>query len=224
MEVFAPFLVDFTGACAAAAARDDLAYWTQSESVYERALEAVVADLCGRVDRRTRGRFLLACAHLAYPVARERGYARAASWGFGLFDDNGCDPTALGQIERLETWLADPTPANLRAMAKAIDESRQLQMWDDDLRPKPGEGWPYLMEVTDLMLRAVTQDDAGLPARYSEHLPASWPAPTAARRAVVCAHKVLLGVEEDPEGPARTLVEAIREATSHLNPLREPEA
>jgi hypothetical protein len=206
-ELFARFFEDSGRTVARAAKRDGVEYWEHAETEHERAIEAMVLELARAVERKVLARGLVACARLAHPLALAAGAVEAADWGLGVFDDNGHDPTSMAQIEVLEAWITDPSEATLAAVKRKIDQARQLQIWDEDVRPPPGEGWAYIVEVTDLMLRFAVQSDDGLP---NGTLPFRWPAAYAGARSVVCAHKVLVTPDRSAAASARELVQSLR--------------
>lgn len=200
-------LADPAASLARHASRGDVVSWAWAETGEERALDALMADLCDLVGVRTRGRLVLACARVALPVARARGERIARTWGLGVFEDNGVDPTADRQLGALEAWIETPTPMAREAMMRVLDDTRQLAVWDDD----PGDGWCYVVEVADLALRAVLQTDEGRTVETGRDSSAAWTGPEAARRAVVCSLKVLAGRDDDPVERAVELVTAMRD-------------
>lgn len=202
----ATLLQDFEAACRADGAEDQTG-WEHSMTVCERALERVFDGLGLAPESRTRA--LLACARHVHPFALAQGREEALELGSGLFDDNGYDPTALAQLDCVQAWLDHPDGHTARSVARAVDESRQLQMWDDEVRPPPGQGWGWMVEVADLLCRSVKQTEGGQPDRDQAY-PQAWPAGVAARRALVCALKVR--VRQDEDAAARELLAVIAEA------------
>jgi len=191
---------DFEAAVEAADARS-FAWWEHSVTVYERAVETVFDAL--DLGPEARARAVLACARHVHPFALEQGLVEARDYGLGLFEDLGHDPTALVQLDRVQAWLEQPGPASLSAVTRCVDESRQQQMWDEDMCPPPGQGWPLMLEVVDLLCRSIKQSEEGRPD-CDQGYPTNWPAGVAARRAVVCALKVR--VRDDEAAAAREVL------------------
>ncbi|MBA3458116.1 MAG: hypothetical protein H0T42_33850 [Deltaproteobacteria bacterium] len=87
------------------------------------------------------------------------------------------------QIELAARWLDAPDAAHLAAVAAAIDPSRQLQIWDDDLRPSDDRAHWWYLDVGQCCGHAITRTggDPRQPGYYD------WPAETCVGRGLVVA-------------------------------------
>ncbi|MCA9490340.1 MAG: hypothetical protein KC621_10460 [Myxococcales bacterium] len=178
------FLSDPAASLTHHAGRNDRIPWIRSRTNEERALDLLMADLCDVADRRARGRLVLACARLA-----------------GGTDGH---PTAQSQLAALEAWVEAPTPMAREAMQKLLDDTPSSS--------DPGQDSSIAVNLVDLALRSVLQADEGRYAELGHERSPAWSGPEAARRAVVCCHKVMVDREGPPLARARDLVAAMRDA------------
>ncbi|MCB9684970.1 MAG: hypothetical protein H6735_08035 [Alphaproteobacteria bacterium] len=157
------FSMDPAASVARHASRTDVVPWALARTGAERALDALMADLCDVVDTRTRGRLVLACARVTLPTP---------------------SGPVLNQLTALEAWLETPTPMAREAMLQVLDDTRQPSWANDAISAS---------EVADLALRSVLQPTDGRYAELGHELTTAWSGPESARRAVVCCHKLLGG-------------------------------
>ncbi len=114
---------------------------------------------------------------------------------------DGCAP--MEQVAAARTWFEASEPAPLEGI---VDYTRQLNVWDDDLRPddhSPEAWYLYFVEATNLLAMAVNHDGTGGP--YG-----TWSAPLCAARAVVCAFKTMWRPGVARADDALALIDAAR--------------
>ena len=87
------------------------------------------------------------------------------------------------QIELAARWLDAPDAAHFAAVAAGNDPSRQLQIWDDDLRPSDDRAHWWYLDVGQCCGHAITQT-AGDPGKHSYY---DWPPETCVGRGLVAA-------------------------------------
>jgi hypothetical protein len=87
------------------------------------------------------------------------------------------------QIELAARWLDAPDAAHRAAVAASIDPSRQLQVWDDDLRPSDDRAHWWYLDVGQCCAHAITRT-AGDPRKHSYY---QWPPETCVGRGLVVA-------------------------------------
>jgi len=87
------------------------------------------------------------------------------------------------QIALAAGWLDEPDAAHLAAVVAANDPSRQLQVWDEDLRPSDDRAHWWYVDVGQCCGHAITRT-AGDPRKHSYY---EWPPETCVGRGLVVA-------------------------------------
>lgn len=150
---------------------------TELEIGLERWLESVAT-----ADGRQGVEVATAFASRALEVVRAN--AEASGLGFGGPDEEwGDSPPASEQLEAIRRWVEEGTDLP----KSTVDYTRQLNVWEDDLRPgndSPGSWYMYFVEATNLLGMAVLHGDE--PGPYGE-----WRGPRCAARSAVCTYKAM---------------------------------
>lgn len=167
---------------------------TELEIGFERWLVSVAT-----ADGRSGIRVATACAEAALPLVRAN--AAASGLGFGGPDAEwGDSPAPSEQLEAVRRWLdegADFAGSN-------VDYTRQLNVWEDDLRPTDAAGWfAYSVEATNLLGMAVLHGTERGP--YGE-----WTGPVCAARSAICTYKAMNRDGGDRSADLETVLTATR--------------
>lgn len=178
--------------------------WEARQTDLEGALEGWV-EAIAKEDRRAGQLAALACAEHALPVIAAT--AEASGLDFGGPDQTWGDAfTPREQLAAARAFLEDG-----KALPdKITDYTRQLDVWDEDLRPDEDspEGWfVYFVEATNLLLMALKHDEGGGP--YG-----TWRGSMCAARSAVCSYKAMHRAGDDREVDASALIDAIRGRTA----------
>jgi hypothetical protein len=157
----------------------------------------------------------VAAARTAYPSVVVRAGEDAQSFGIAE-DASSLDGEALGmQVRRVEAWLASPGDVTREALAAAFDPTRQLLIWDDDLRPSEDEydaSWQWFLEVGQLCVATCLRPMDSESTHSSYYW---WAAPDCAARAVVCSLKALRApgsIAKDIAAIGRAVAQAFADA------------
>jgi hypothetical protein len=108
------------------------------------------------------------------------------------------------QIELAARWLDAPDAAHVKAVAAGNDPSRQLQIWDDDLRPSDDRAHWWYVDVGQCCGHAITQV-GGDPRKHSYY---DWPPETCVGRGLVVAVRGL----RSPRADLGAILAAVRAA------------
>ena len=126
---------------------------------------------------------LVRAAQFGFPLALVAG--GSAIVGLGFRGSEG-EPIADGapvevQIARASRWLDDPS--TIGAVDEAYDRTRQLNVWDDDLRPGDATAYYWYLDVGQCCCAAILRG-AGDPEGTSYY---EWPPATTVGRGLVIA-------------------------------------
>jgi hypothetical protein len=123
------------------------------------------------------------------------------------------DGESIGmQIRRVETWLTAPSDKTFEEAAAALDPTRQLVLWDDDLRPAPDAydvSWQWFMEVGQLCVCVCTNAIDGGNSSSTTYY--DWSATDCAARVLVCCAKALRSSERSVADDIAALGRAVSE-------------
>ena len=126
---------------------------------------------------------LVRAAQHGFPIAAAAGGIGLEGMGF-LASEEAMDGAPVEtQIALAAAWLDAPDAPHLRAVTDGNDPSRQLQVWDDDLRPSDDRAHWWYMDVGQCCGHAITQR-AGDPKKHSYY---DWPPETCVGRGLVLA-------------------------------------
>jgi hypothetical protein len=99
---------------------------------------------------------LVEAARFGFPRAAEAGREELVDVGF-FADHPSVDGAPVEtQIEVAAAWLDNPD--HLDAVKNAFDQTRQLHVWDDDLRPEDGRAYWWYTEVGQCCCAAIIRD------------------------------------------------------------------
>ncbi len=132
------------------------AAWFMAESELLQRLEAWGFALAQR-DRRLGVAALVAFAQVGFPVAMANAAGREENCGFWDSEPHADGAPVEAQIARGAAWLDDPSEANVTAVKQGFDPTRQLNVWDEDLRPQSDKDnffWYY--EIGQCIAHAIT--------------------------------------------------------------------
>ena len=164
--------------------------WEVLQKPEEIALEAAAYERAAE-GRHAWVAMAAAAARHAYPIVIERAGEDAMECGFHE-DAPSMDGESEGmKIRRVEGWLAAPSPETHAAVVASIDPSRQLEIWEDDLRPPDDseDTWQWFMCVGQLCAQSVAHEAGGTITRADSSY--AWPAEVCAVRCVVAAAKAI---------------------------------
>jgi hypothetical protein len=115
---------------------------------------------------------LVEAARFGFPRAAEAGREELVDVGF-FADHPSVDGAPVEtQIEVAAAWLDNPD--HLDAVNNAFDETRQLHVWDDDLRPEDGRAYWWYTEVGQCCCAAIIRESGTADgASYYEWDPAT---------------------------------------------------
>jgi hypothetical protein len=162
--------------------------WAYADTVELAGLEAWGTDLCLRNRTAGVGALVLATEH-ALPRAIAAAGAMAMDAGMTAGPDTPAMDGAPAdvQLERVVAFMDDPTDDNHAAVNGAFDPTRQLHIWDDDLRPAEAQSYLWATELGQLCCAAVLRD-GGRPGDGSYYV---WPPETCVGRGLVVAARTL---------------------------------
>jgi hypothetical protein len=174
--------------------------WDGCESELEGALEGWI-EAIAKADARSGVQAALACAELALPVVRASAQASADDVG-GPDQSWGDSKAPVEQLAAARAWLG----AGTAIPPHTADYTRQLNVWDEDLRPVDADGWfVYYVEATNLLVMAILHDDQGGPYR-------TWPRARCAARSAVCSYKAMHRPDDDRDADLARVIGAVRVA------------
>lgn len=131
--------------------------WEHADSDALRGLEAWGRELAER-DLRAGLRALLAFGRKGFPTIVERAGDAIESMGF-LASEPSLDGLPVeAQLETVAKWLDAPESADVK---RAFDPSRQLNVWDDDLRPSDDQAWYWYYELGQCACAAILNQGKG---------------------------------------------------------------
>lgn len=181
--------------------------WEHATSPEQRGLERWVHAFAP-LGRRTLAQVALGAARWAYPSVVSRAGEDAVAFAIAE-EAPSMDGESIGmQLRRVEAWIADPGELSIEALENAFDPTRQLVLWDDDLRPPEDAydiSWHWFMEVGQLCV-ATCLHSMSPPGSGSEYY--HWSALQCAARAVVCCCKAMR-MEPDGEVDVAALGRAV---------------
>ncbi len=134
---------------------------------------------------------LVAAAHHGFPLAAKAGGSALDGMSFtGNDDDPIHDGAAVEvQIARALAWLDDPGPVTEERVDQAFDKTRQLNVWEDDLRPPEDSTFYWYLDVGQACCAAIL--DVGSDPNGDSYY--SWPTPTCVGRGLVMVARGLRG-------------------------------
>lgn len=149
---------------------------------------------------------LVAAAHHGFPRAAEAGGSALDGMGFsGLDADPIHDGAAVEvQIARAMEWLDDPGPVSEERVDEAFDRTRQLNVWEDDLRPPEDSTFYWYLDVGQACCAAIL--DVGSDPNGASYY--DWPTPVCVGRGLVMAARGLRG----PHHGIAAVVNGLRKA------------
>jgi hypothetical protein len=100
---------------------------------------------------------LVEAARFGFPRAGEAGREELVDAGFFADHASADGAPVETQIEVCAAWLDNPE--HLDAVKNALDQTRQLNVWDDDLRPEDGRAYWWYTEVGQCCCAAIIRDD-----------------------------------------------------------------
>jgi hypothetical protein len=126
---------------------------------------------------------LVRAAQHGFPIAATAGGGEIVGIAFrGQEGDQIVDGAAVEvQIARAARWLDDPS--TIGAVDEAYDRTRQLNVWDDDLRPSDRSAFHWYLDVGQCCCAAILRG-GGNPAGDSYY---EWPPPVTVGRGLVMA-------------------------------------
>ncbi len=129
---------------------------------------------------------LVLTAQYGYPLAVAAGGIGLDNMGFHTSEaaEGSMDGAPVEtQIALAAAWLDAPDTAHLAAVSAGNDPARQLQIWDDDLRPPDDRAHWWYSDVGQCCGHAITQveGDASGDSYYE------WPTETCVGRGLVVA-------------------------------------
>ena len=112
----------------------------------------------------------------------------------------GHEVSAVDQVTQVQKWIESGA-----SLEHTADYTRQLNVWDDDLRPTSVEDWfLYYVEASNLLVMAALHGANQGP--YGT----TWTGPMCSARAAVCAYKAMNHPKADREAQAQMLIDIIR--------------
>lgn len=134
---------------------------------------------------------LVAAAHHGFPIAAERGGSALEGMGFTGNDDDPIHDGAAVQVQiaRALAWLDAPGDVTAERVDQAFDRTRQLNVWEDDLRPPEDSTFYWYLDVGQACCAAIL--DVGADPNGDSYY--HWPTPTCVGRGLVMAARGLRG-------------------------------
>lgn len=166
--------------------------WEHADSAELAGLEAWATDLAKR-DRMAGIGALVRTAQLGIPRVLEAGGIGLDHMGFKASEPSADGAPVETQIALAAAWLDAPDAKHTAAVSAGNDPSRQLQVWDDDLRPSDDSAHWWYSDVGQCCGHAITRTK-GDPAKDSYY---DWPSETCVGRGLVIAVRGLRGVGAD---------------------------
>lgn len=160
--------------------------------------------LLARSDRFTGIGALVRVAQFGFPIAVAAGGIGLDGMGFHASEPSLDGAPVEAQIELAATWLDVPDAKHLAAVAAGNDPSRQLRMWDDDLRPSDDRAHWWYLDVGQCCGHAITRT-TGDPRKDSYY---DWPPEACVGRGLVVAVRGLRSKGAD----LRAILAAVRVA------------
>jgi hypothetical protein len=132
---------------------------------------------------------LVVAAQHGFPIAAEAGGSLIADVGFrGSEEDPILDGASVEvQIARARAWLDMPGPISEQKVDEAFDHTRQLNVWDDELRPADDSSFYWYLDLGQCCCAAIL-DVGSNPTGGSYY---EWPTPTTVGRGLVIAARGL---------------------------------
>ncbi len=130
--------------------------WEHADTPELAGLERWGIELTKR-DRRVGIGALVRVAQHGFPIAAAAGGIGLDGMGFHASEGSMDGAPVEKQIQLAAAWLDAPDAAHLAAVAEGNDPSRQLQVWDDDLRPGDDSAHWWYLDVGQCCGHAITQ-------------------------------------------------------------------
>lgn len=143
-------------------------------------------------------------AQYGFPLAVAAGGIGLDGMGFHASEPSLDGAPVEAQIELAARWLDTPDDTHLAAVAAGNDPARQLQMWDDDLRPSDDRAHWWYLDVGQCCGHAITRT-TGDPRKGSYY---DWPPESCVGRGLVVAVRGLRSKGAD----LRAILAAVRAA------------
>ena len=188
-------------------------HWEADQPPSERGIEGWIEAITV-ADRWSGIAAAAAAAQWALPLVTSASNANTGIDFGGPDDGLGGDVSPREQVSRVRQWLKTPTPQATRAVSEAAERTRQLNVWDEDLRPladDPSTWYWYFVEAANLLTFAVVNNETGDP----DGSDINWPASVCAARSGVCAHRSIHAAGVTREVDAEAIIAAVRAALSH---------
>lgn len=156
--------------------------WEHADAPELAGLEQWGTELATR-DRMAGIGALVRAAQYGYPLAVAAGGVGLDHMGFHASEGSMDGAPVETQIALAAAWLDAPDAEHLAAVAAGNDPSRQLQIWDDDLRPPDDRAHWWYSDVGQCCGHAITRQ-GGDPAGDSYY---EWPPEACVGRGLVIA-------------------------------------
>ena len=156
--------------------------WEFADTAELAGLEAWGTELAKR-DRIAGIAALVRAAQHGFPRALEAGGIGLDGMGFKASEPSMDGAPVETQIALAAAWVDSPDVEHTAAVAAGNDPSRQLQVWDDDLRPSDDSAHWWYSDVGQCLGHAITRN-SGDPAKGSYY---EWPPETCVGRGLVIA-------------------------------------
>jgi len=156
--------------------------WEHADSPELAGLEQWATELA-RTDLRAALGALVRTARYGLPIILERGGLGLDGMGFRASEPSADGAPVETQIELAAAWLDAPDQAHAEAVRAGNDPARQLQIWDEDLRPNDERAHWWYQDVGQCCGYAITRT-SGSPNGGSYY---TWPPETCVGRGLVLA-------------------------------------
>jgi hypothetical protein len=148
----------------------------------------------------------------ALVLAAEYGFPKILEAGGSVLDDmgyrgdevmDGASVEAL--LDRAARWVDEPSEVNRQHVQDGFDPTRQLHVWEDDLRPTDASAYHWYYEVGQCVAAAIVKGKGD--ADHSSYY--YWPADVSCGRGLVVAARGLRGPGAPIEAIVRELYRAM---------------
>ncbi|MDQ3365490.1 MAG: hypothetical protein M3680_08685, partial [Myxococcota bacterium] len=179
---------DFVTECQRLATEQGPLPWPAADSLELVGLERWGRQLA-KADRLAGVCALVLAAQHGFPTVVTRGGAALAE--VGMRGKEG-DPFVSGasvevQLGRAARWVDEPIAANAALVRDAFDPTRQLNLWEDDLRPDEAQAFYWYLEVGQCACAAIFREDGDPDAGAYD----GWPPEVSVGRGLVIAARGL---------------------------------
>jgi len=179
---------DFTEECRRLATVEGPLPWPHADSLELVGLERWGTQLAAS-DREAGVCALVLAAQHGFPRVVAAGGAAIADIGLrGREGEPFVDGAAVEvQLGRAARWVDEPNATNRDAAADALDPTRQLHVWEDDLRPADDAAFYWYLDVGQCACSAIVRDGGDANGDSYYH----WPASACVGRGLVVAARGL---------------------------------